>query len=136
VSRRIAEEDERNEDNLFTMNRSKDKDDSVANSTVPLTRRSAIIKFAAIGLSAAALSANKAHAELCQDPEELSSTDYSFRKYVEYTEAWKNPDESCRHCASFRPSKEESACGRCQAVGGSINPNGHCTGWERAKAAK
>jgi hypothetical protein len=65
---------------------------------------------------------------MCADPDELSSTDRSFRKYVEYTESSKKPGEACGGCASFRPPAQ-GECGTCQVVAGSINANGHCTGW-------
>jgi hypothetical protein len=84
-------------------------------------------------LAASVLSTAAARATLCVDPEELSSTDYSFRKYVEYTESTPKPDQPCRLCASFRPPVQGD-CGTCQQVAGSVNANGHCTGWEaRAK---
>ena len=93
------------------------------------TRRSVIAKSAAT-VVAIAIPIKFAKAELCQDPEALSSTDYSFRKYVEFTEAWDKKDETCRHCAAFIPGPDENGCGKCKAIAGSINPNGHCTGWE------
>jgi hypothetical protein len=96
------------------------------------SRRSVITKGAATVI-AVAVPMKFARAELCQNPEELSSTDYSFRKYVEFTEAWANKDETCRRCAAFIPGPDENACGKCRAIAGSINPNGHCTGWEPKK---
>lgn len=74
-----------------------------------------------------------ARAELCEDPEELSSVDYSFRKYVEYTESSPHKDKSCSGCNSFRPPAEGD-CGTCRAVAGKINKAGYCTGWEARKA--
>jgi len=96
-------------------------------------RRHFLKRSAALTLSATILPAVAQDSKLCQDPEELSSTDYSFRKYVEYTEAWPNKAENCSRCASFIPAETESACGRCRAIAGSINPNGHCTGWSLRK---
>lgn len=97
------------------------------------TRRSVLAKGAATVLAIAVPLNFVSAAELCQDPESLSSTDYSFRKYVEFTESWDNKDETCRRCAAFIPGPDENGCGRCKAIAGSINPNGHCTGWERKK---
>jgi hypothetical protein len=72
-----------------------------------------------------------ASAALCVDPEELSSTDYQFRKYVKYTEASTTPGKTCGGCAFFKPGPGE--CGSCQVVGGSINAQGYCTSWEQRK---
>jgi len=85
-------------------------------------------------LAAAVLPTAAARATLCVDPEELSGTDYSFRKYVEYTESSPDPNKACRLCASFRPPAQGD-CGTCQQVAGSINANGRCNGWE-ARSAK
>jgi uncharacterized paraquat-inducible protein A len=104
-------------------------------STPILSRRAVIANGAAVAITAI-VPISIARAALCQDPEELSSTDYSFRKYVEYKESWPSQVEACRNCASFKPGPDENACGRCQAVAGSINPNGHCKGWERKKTEK
>jgi hypothetical protein len=99
-------------------------------------RRSFLRRGAALTLSATILPAAAQEPKLCQDPEELSSTDYSFRKYVEYTEAWPNKGENCSRCESFIPGDSDTACGRCRAIAGSINPNGHCTGWSVRKQEK
>ena len=98
-----------------------------------IDRRAFLSRGAALTLSATVLPAVGQEAQLCQDPEELSSTDYSFRKYVEYTESWPNREQDCSRCASFLPAPENSACGRCRAIAGSINPQGHCTGWSPRK---
>jgi hypothetical protein len=80
-------------------------------------------------LAASVLPTAAARATLCVDPEELSSTDYSFRKYVHYTESSLDPEKPCRRCASFIPPTQGD-CGTCKQVAGSINANGHCDGWE------
>lgn len=97
-----------------------------------VNRRYVLTRGAALTMSAATLPVIAQEPMLCQDPDELSSTDYSFRKYVEYTESWPNKDENCSRCESFVPV-DDSACGRCRAIAGSINPNGHCTGWSLRK---
>jgi hypothetical protein len=109
--------------------------ESDSNHGTTWSRRSVIAKSAAATMVAIAMPMEIARAALCQDPEELSHTDYSFRKYVEYTEAWPNKEEACRHCAAFLPAADENACGNCRAIAGSISPNGHCNGWERKKNA-
>jgi hypothetical protein len=94
----------------------------------PNGQRRALLKTS-VGFSLAAtiLHALPASATLCVDPEELSSADYSFRKYVQYTESSPKANQSCSNCASFKPSQSE--CGSCQVVAGSINAHGYCNGW-------
>lgn len=91
-------------------------------------RRSFLVSSVGLSLGIAALPP-KARAELCVDPDELSSVDYSFRKYVQYTESSPHKDKSCSGCNSFI-APAEGDCGTCRAVAGKINKNGHCTGWE------
>jgi hypothetical protein len=69
-----------------------------------------------------------ARAALCVDPEDLSSADYSFRKYVKYTESSTEPNKSCSNCMFFKSGQAE--CGSCQVVAGSINAHGYCTSWQ------
>ncbi len=97
--------------------------------TKTMNRRSLLAIGVRLSFVGSVLPATAAHAALCVDPEELSSTDYSFRKYVQYTESSPNPDKACRRCASFRPP-DQGDCGKCQQVAGSVNANGHCNGWE------
>jgi hypothetical protein len=99
--------------------------------TTNLQRRSFLLNGLRISLAVPLLTST-ARAELCEDPEELSSVDYSFRKYVEYTESSPHKDKSCFGCNSFKPPAEGD-CGTCRAVAGKINKNGHCTGWEARK---
>ena len=73
-------------------------------------------------------------ATLCVDPDDLSSADYQFRKYVEYTEASKNEAQSCGNCMFFKPGPGD--CGSCQVVAGSINSHGHCTSWAAREPKK
>jgi hypothetical protein len=93
-----------------------------------MKRRSLIGAGIRLSLAVTVLRASAAGAEMCADPDELSSVDRSFRKYVEYTESSKKAGETCSSCASFRPPSQ-GECGTCQVVAGSINVNGHCTGW-------
>src|SRR4249920_3072909 len=96
--------------------------------TTNTERRSLLTAGIRWSLAAAVLRTTTARAEMCADPDELSSVDRSFRKYVEYTESSKTPGEACNGCESFRPPAQ-GECGACRAVAGSINANGHCTGW-------
>jgi hypothetical protein len=91
-------------------------------------RRSLIAVGIRLSFAATVFGSTAAAAEICADPDELSSVDRSFRKYVEYTESSKTPGEACSGCESFRPPSQ-GECGACRAVAGSINANGHCTGW-------
>ena len=97
--------------------------------TTNLQRRSLLLNGVRISLAATLLHTAGARAELCEDPEELSSVDYSFRKYVEYTESSPHKDKNCFGCNSFKPPAEGD-CGTCRAVAGKINKNGYCTGWQ------
>jgi hypothetical protein len=99
--------------------------------TPNLKRRTFLVKSVGLTLGITALQAT-ARAELCVDPEELSSVDYSFRKYVEYTESSPHKNKTCFGCNSFKPPAEGD-CGTCRAVAGKINKNGYCTGWEARK---
>jgi hypothetical protein len=105
---------------------------STAKETTNLQRRSLLLNGVRISL-AAPLLITTARADLCVDPEELSSVDYSFRKYVEYTESSPHKDKSCLGCNSFIPPATGD-CGTCRAVAGKINKNGYCKGWEARKA--
>jgi hypothetical protein len=98
-----------------------------------LKRRSFLINSVGLTLGVTSLHST-AHAELCVDPEQLSSVDYSFRKYVEYTESSPHKNKSCSGCNSFKPPVEGD-CGTCRAVAGKINKNGYCTGWEARNTA-
>jgi len=100
------------------------------------TRRHFIANGIRLSFAATALHALPARAALCVDPEELSSVDYSFRKYVEYTESYSDPIKTCSQCANFKPPANGGECGTCSVVAGSINKNGHCTGWEPRKENK
>jgi hypothetical protein len=102
---------------------------SAASETTSLQRRSLLTNGLRFSLAATLLGTTTARAALCVDPEELGGVDYSFRKYVEYTESSPHKDKSCSGCNSFQPPAEGD-CGTCRAVAGSINKNGHCTGWE------
>jgi hypothetical protein len=104
-----------------------DASNSHANEAPNRKRRSLLKAGIRLSLAAPMLPIT-ARAAMCVDPDELSSTDYAFRKYVEYTESSSKPDKTCSGCQFFKPSQGE--CGSCQVVAGSINAHGYCKSWE------
>ncbi|HYM34502.1 MAG TPA: high-potential iron-sulfur protein [Steroidobacteraceae bacterium] len=92
-----------------------------------MNRRDLLAKSLLFSIATGALQATAAQTELCVDPDDLSSADYQFRKYVKYTESSDTPGKACSGCTFFKPG--QGNCGSCQIVGGSINANGYCTSW-------
>jgi hypothetical protein len=100
--------------------------------TTNLKRRSFVTASLRLSLAATLIHTAAARAGQCMDPEELSSADYQFRKYVEYTESSSDPEKTCGKCRFFKQGSGE--CGSCQVVAASINANGHCKSWEAQPA--
>jgi hypothetical protein len=96
---------------------------SGAGAALGTTRRRFVV-FAISGLCIASARA----AEICSDPDNLTSSEAQLRKSLDYIEAAHDEKKTCSGCAYFTAGQSGS-CGRCQVLNGPANAKGHCSSW-------
>lgn len=70
-----------------------------------------------------------AAAASCNDTSTLSAEDKQQRTNLQYVEKSADPAKKCSTCALFIAPAAGAACGGCNLVKGTINPEGYCTSW-------
>lgn len=108
-----------------------------------ITRKEFLKAIAAMGLSAAGISAfiqscggsgeNKKIAEsnfTCNDLTGLSQADIQTRQNLKYIDRTTFEDKYCSNCNFWIPPQGgQTKCGACKVVKGPIHPNGYCISW-------
>ena len=98
------------------------------------TRREALQRGAMFGLFGLslplAISTGCADADVCTDPDLLSTAQLRMRETLQFTESSPHgPQRECAGCQFFTTGADAGACGRCQILQGPANPRGHCDSW-------
>lgn len=69
---------------------------------------------------------------VCADLANMSSSEASVRRTLNYTEISSDPATICAGCEFFYPPTEAGGCGSCEMFSGKpVNPGGHCDSWSK-----
>ncbi len=106
----------------------------------PFSRRTFLLRCAALGAAGSALSAcsndteraadaGSAAGGACSDVSGLTPEEAQTRQTFNYVEETPIPGQRCDNCRFWQPPAGDAFCGACTLVKGPINPGGHCTSW-------
>jgi hypothetical protein len=69
----------------------------------------------------------------CVDPELLSTPERGLRASQNYVDlSAHGVEKQCGGCQFFK-AVDDTACGRCDILGGPVDRSGHCNAWSKAR---
>jgi hypothetical protein len=90
-----------------------------------LVKRGGQLSLAALTLSMTACGKQAGGKLVCNDPAKDSADTKEMRASFHYVESFPEADKTCANCAFFAVG-DDSKCGNCKVLQGTVNPTGHC----------
>ena len=100
----------------------------------PISRREALkrslsLAVIAVGVPLVGACSKKPTEIHCDDTAGLKPDEIEARKTLAYVDRSPDPNKQCQNCQQLVAPPNDTSCGTCKVLKGSVHPNGYCKSW-------